>query len=161
MPPDGTHAGLYERDFYAWTIQQAEAIRAARAAHLANTNDLDWDNIAEEIESLGRSQRSELETRLETIIEHLIKLAFSPANEPRNGWQDTVDRSRARIRKVLRDSPSLRGALPDMIEDAADQAFILASRSMTRYGEASNLPIQAPALTLEQILDDWWPETAS
>jgi hypothetical protein len=72
-----------------------------------------------------------------------------------------VDRSRARIRKVLRDSPSLRGALPDMIEDAADQAFILASRSMTRYGEASNLPIQAPALTLDQILNDWWPETAS
>ncbi len=161
MPPDGTNTGLYERDFYAWTIQQAEAIRAARAARLANTNDLDWDNVAEEIESLGRSDRRELENRIKTVIEHLLKLEHSPATEPRTGWEDTVDRSRDEIAVVLAESPSLRVALPEIVQKASVAAARLAARSMDRHGEQGAAVLRTTPYTADQILDDWWPETAS
>jgi Domain of unknown function DUF29 len=65
-------AELYEADFVRWTEQQSSAIRdAARSG--ANLP-LDWENLAEEIESLGRSQRRELRSRISVIIEHLLKL---------------------------------------------------------------------------------------
>jgi hypothetical protein len=65
-----------------WAEAQAEGLR--RAAEAGSNLPLDWYNLAEEIESLGRSQRRELRSRLATIIEHLLKLQFSPAMEPRD-----------------------------------------------------------------------------
>jgi hypothetical protein len=63
---------LYDEDFVAWSEQQAEALRAA--ARTGSNQQLDWENLAEEIESLGRSQRRELRSRLSVIMEHLVKL---------------------------------------------------------------------------------------
>ncbi len=68
--------GLYEEDFYPWTREQAAAGRA-------RANAIDWEHLAEEIESSGNSDRRELSRRLGTIIEHLAKLEWSPAVDPR------------------------------------------------------------------------------
>ena len=77
---------LYEEDtFLAWSRNQAAALRAA--AQDGSNQELDWENLAEEIEDLGKSQRLALRSRISTIIEHLVKLAHSPANDPRSGWQ--------------------------------------------------------------------------
>src|SRR5438477_5024382 len=84
----GSAVQLYEEDFVRWTEQQSSALREAAAA---GTNlPLDWENLAEEIESLGRSQRHELHSRIAGIPEHLLKLDYSRANDPRRGWIETV-----------------------------------------------------------------------
>src|SRR5215207_42459 len=82
-------AELYDQDFLLWTREQSKLLREA-AEHRVNFP-LDWENLAEEIESLGKSLRSELRSRLRTI-EHLLKLEHSAAREPRNGWIETVER---------------------------------------------------------------------
>ena len=170
MPDDGKVAGLYERDFYEWSGDQARAIRAAQAALSdgrvndvrASLTELDWENVAEEIESLGRSDRRELGNRIETVIEHLSKLEFSPATAPRAGWEDTIIRSRQKIRTILRESPSLRGAVPELVRESTDDALELARKAMARHGEivaAVTARFCDRFYTQDQILDDWWPET--
>ncbi|MBV8094777.1 MAG: DUF29 domain-containing protein [Acetobacteraceae bacterium] len=96
---------LYEQDFVLWTKAQSKALREAAAG--GNTA-LDWENLAEEIESLGRSERRELRSRIARIIEHLLKLEHSPAEAPRGGWKDTDRRERGEIELLLEDSSSLR-----------------------------------------------------
>lgn len=107
---------LYEIDFVAWTEQQAEALR--RAARDRANAPLDWENLAEEIESLGRSDRREAESHVENIVAHLLKLGCSPADWPRAKWKRETDGFRRQLSRVLRDSPSLRGKLPEMIAEA-------------------------------------------
>ena len=77
----GNAARLYDEDFVRWTEEQAAALR--EAAGLATNLPLDWENLAEEIDSLGRSQSRELRSRIAVVVEHLIKLENSPAIDPR------------------------------------------------------------------------------
>ena len=70
---------LYDEDFVRWTEEQAAALRRAKGSNLA----LDWENLAEEIESLGKSDRRELRSQITRILRHLVKLEASPAAEPR------------------------------------------------------------------------------
>lgn len=155
---------LYDEDLVAWSEQQAEALRAA--AHSVSNQQLDWDNLAEEIEDLSRRQREELASRISTVIEHLLKLAYSHADEPRHGWRQTVRRSRNEIGRILKSSPSLRREVPEVASSEAGHAIELALEDMNARGELS------PALqqklraktyldlfdyTAEQILGDWFP----
>ena len=87
---------LYEEDLVRWSEVQATNLR--RAGQSSANLPLDWINLAEEIESLGRSQRRELRSRIAVIIEHLLKLEQSPATEPRPGWIETIGRERREIR---------------------------------------------------------------
>jgi hypothetical protein len=90
---------LYEKDFIRWTEQQSNALR--EASRFPTNLPLDWENLAEEIESLGRSQQRELRSRLMAILEHLLKLEHSPVPDPRHGWMDTVERERSEIERLL------------------------------------------------------------
>jgi Domain of unknown function DUF29 len=110
----GTAAQLYDEDFVRWTEEQSSALRDA--ARVGTNLPLDWENLAEEIESLGRSQRHELRSRLAVILEHLMKLEPSPAIDPRTGWMDTISRERLNIEDLPRDSPCLKSQLASMIE---------------------------------------------
>src|SRR5437660_4837127 len=111
----GSVAQLYEEDFVRWTEQQSSALRDA--ARVGTNLPLDWENLAEEIESLGRSQRHELRSRIAVILEHLLKLAHSPATDPRRGWMETITRERSEIELLLNDSPSLRSDVARMISE--------------------------------------------
>jgi len=84
---------LYDQDFVRWTEQQAGALRQAKGSNLP----LDWENLAEEIESLGRSDRRELRSQITRILRHLLKLEASPAAEPRAGWRSTIREARSEI----------------------------------------------------------------
>ena len=170
MPDDGKISGLYERDFYEWSGDQARAIRAAQAALSdgrvndvrASLTEFDWENVAEEIESLGRSDRRELGNRIGTVIEHLSKLEFSHAPNPRASWDETIIRSRQHIRKLLRESPSLRGAVPELVKEATADALEVARKAMARHGEviaAVTARLSDRTYTPDQILDDWWPDS--
>ena len=154
----GNAAQLYDEDFVRWTEEQATALR--QAAGLANNLPLDWENLAEEIDSLGRSQRNELGSRLATIIEHLIKLENSPASDPRPSWMDTVDRERADVERLLQQSPSLRGEIGRMISAETPRAARLAVRSFLRHGEpasAAAVRVKGVGYTDDQVLGDWFP----
>ena len=138
----GLQASLYEQDLDAWAIGQAAALRAVGDAILRNEDQsadllrsLDWNNLAEEIEGLAKRDRRELASRLALIIEHLVKLEFSPAPEPRAGWSDTILRERAEIASIVRDSPSLGRAVPDLVAARMNEAIELAAGSLERHGE--------------------------
>ena len=153
----GNAAQLYEEDFVRWTEQQSRALR--EAAGVGTNLPLDWENLAEEIESLGASQRRELRSRLAVILEHLMKLEHSPASDPRTGWMDTISRERLNIEYLLEDSPSLRSELGPMIEKLKPRVARLATASLFGYGETvKKLP--PPSYTEEQVLGDWFPGNA-
>jgi hypothetical protein len=106
--PDDT---LYERDFYAWTQEQAAKLRGR--AH----NDIDWENAAEEIESLGRSDKYEIEHRMEVLLLHLLKWKYQPEKR-KSGWRATITEQRGRIDRRIKESPSLRDYPSIILDDA-------------------------------------------
>jgi hypothetical protein len=94
-------SSLYEADFFRWTETMAAALRSG------DFSQLDLENLAEEIESLGRSDRRELKSRLVVLLHHLLKWQFQ--HELRSGsWRGTINEQRRQILDILDDSPSLR-----------------------------------------------------
>lgn len=91
----------YDDDFFAWSEEQAQLLKGRdRAA-------LDWDNLAEEIESLGKSQRSEIRNRLLVLLQHLLKWHYQPSKR-KVGWKASILESRTHLNEELLESPSLR-----------------------------------------------------
>jgi hypothetical protein len=77
---------LYEEDTVAWAENQAAALRAV--AHGGSNQELDWENLAEEIEDLSKSIKRGVHRQVRNVIEHLIKLQHSPAQRPvKGGWK--------------------------------------------------------------------------
>lgn len=150
---------LYERDFVAWSTQQAEALRAA--ARGGSNQVIDWQNLAEEIEDLGKSVRRELQSQIRRIIRHLLKLEHSPATEPRRGWEESIVDARAEIEDLLDVSPSLRTGLDRDIEQQTRRGIDLAVKDLGRYREVAAEAVaglRATSYTEQQILGDWFPE---
>jgi hypothetical protein len=146
---------LYDRDFVLWTEDQAAALRRAKDSNL------DWENLAEEIESLGKSDRRELTSQIRRILHHLLKIESSPAAEPRSGWHSTVRDARAQIDEILRDSPSLRRQIDSTITAQTRIAVKLAEDDLARHGEeAENIRarLKQGGFTTAQVLGDWFPD---
>src|SRR3954464_15566716 len=100
---------LYDEDFVAWTQQQAKALRAAAGSR--TNQPLDWENLAEEVEDLGKSVRRELESQIRRIIQHLLKLQYSPSADPRRGWFESVTGARAETEDGLAQKHTPRRAI--------------------------------------------------
>ena len=135
---------LYEKDFYAWTQEQANILRAEELEKL------DIPNLIEEIESMGASQRKEIKSRLLILIMHLLKLHYQSRQHP-NSWLRTIRTQRNEIEFTLSDSPSLRRELPAAIE-------YVYPRARKQAAAETGLPLATfPATcpyTVDQILDD-------
>jgi hypothetical protein len=152
-------ADLYEHDFIAWTEQQAKALREA-ARHPSNLG-LDWEHLAEEIEDLGKSYRRALASEVILVVEHLLKLQFSPAIEPRRGWLETLVRARGEIDTWLDAEPSLRSRLPGILEQARRTGATRAVSALSAFGEeqaAAAAKLHGGQYSDDQILDDWFPD---
>jgi hypothetical protein len=139
-------ADLYETDFALWSDRQAAAIRR-RAG-----NEIDWENVAEEIESLGKSDRREIGSRLAVICAHLLKWQFQP--DVRSGsWRGSVTENRRKIAKLIKESPSLKPHPAHVIAEAYDDG-----REVAEAETGLTLPEMCP-WTIDQALDrDFWPE---
>jgi hypothetical protein len=149
---------LYDDDFVAWTEQQAEALRSA--AHGSTNQPLDWENLAEEIESLGISQRHELRRQIQRIIRHLLKLEHSPAVDPRRGWVETINDARTEIELLIEDSPSLKNELGRLTEAELARGSRVAIRDLEKYGEVDTAiasSIRCTRYTEDQVIGDWFP----
>src|SRR4029078_8274768 len=92
----------YETDFCEWTQSQAATLRAEGARR--GNADIDWENVAEEIESLGRSDFRGLKSHVSRVIEHLLKLELSAARDPRASWIESVELHRYEAELIMRDS---------------------------------------------------------
>jgi hypothetical protein len=150
---------LYERDFAAWSKHQAEALRAAGRG--GSNQPLDWENLAEEIEDLGISQRSALRSQIMRIIQHLVKLEHSPSIEPRSGWRRTIQLARLQAQKRIEDNPSLKPELGRFIADETRRGIELAIADLEEHGEVDELDaivLRRAAYTEVQVLGDWFPE---
>jgi hypothetical protein len=148
---------LYERDFVLWTEQQAALLRRAKASNLP----LDWENLAEEIESLGKSDRRELASQIRRILHHLFKMDASAATDPRAGWRSTVLNARAEIQAVLEDSPSLRRLVDTTIAAEIGVAAKLATADLADYAEPIEkirARVSEGGFTADQVLGDWYPD---
>lgn len=154
---------LYDEDVFAWSKEQAEALRSAArgGSNRGGSNQrLDWENLAEEIEGVGVSERRELRSQIERVILHLLKLQFSPATLPREGWIDSVDDGRNRIDLTLESSPSLKGEVGDAVAKGMARAARHALRDLRERGELDPAladRIRATTYTPDQILGDWFP----
>jgi uncharacterized tellurite resistance protein B-like protein len=149
---------LYGEDFLLWSRQQAEALRAA--AQGASNLPLDWENLAEEIEDLAKSQRSALASHLMRIIQHLVKLGYSPAVEPRNGWRRAIRLARMQAEGRLGNNPSLRAELDRLVEGELRHGIELAILDLEEHGEIDEVEanvLRRARYTVEQILGDWFP----
>lgn len=152
-------ANLYDRDFAAWSTQQADALRAGAGA--GSNQAIDWRNLAEEIEGLGISQRSALGSQIRRIIQHLLKLEHSGASAPRRGWEDSIVDARTEIEDLLERSPSLAQEVGREIVKQTKRSAKLAIRDLGRRGEldaAAIVALQATTYTEERVLGDWFPE---
>jgi hypothetical protein len=140
----------YDTDFYAWTQAQAAALRAKDWAAV------DIAHVAEEIADLGNAIEHAIESHLERLLVHLLKLRHDPATRPRRGWRVTVAHARHEIAKHVRRNPGLQHHparyLPEAYRYARRQAALAMDRPLATFPEACPWPI---AQVLEE---DFWPE---
>ncbi|HJU10687.1 MAG TPA: DUF29 domain-containing protein [Candidatus Binataceae bacterium] len=141
-------SNLYDQDYYAWVQEQVRVLRERR------TEEVDWENVAEELDDLGKSEKWSIESHLETLIEHLLKLGYTRSiTRERNSrlWQGTVKLARSKIRRRLAQSPSLRGKIPELFASAYEDGR---TKMLARTKLPDNaIPASCP-WTLDQVLDD-------
>jgi Domain of unknown function DUF29 len=139
---------LYDHDFYAWANEQAALLRDGRFS------EADMAHIAEEIESLGKTEKRELVNRLTVLLLHLLKWQFQPALRGQS-WRATIRVQRRDLEDHLDDNPSLKAILFQAIGRAYGRA-VIAAEAETGLLE-SNFPNQCP-WSFDQLMDpDFWP----
>ena len=144
---------LYDEDFPLWAERQAALLRAGRF------DELDLENLIDEVEDLSRRERKSIESYVETILEHFLKLALSPAERPRRGWLVMVDKQRVKLAREL--TPTLRNHLEAELPALYGELRRPVARQLEKdHVPADALPAACPYM-LDQILDqDWCPENA-
>ncbi len=132
----------YEDDFYAWTVEQARLLRTGELSAI------DAANLAEEIESMGRSDRRELQSRLVVLTMHLLKWRLQPSARSRS-CSATVEEQRLQIEPIFANSPSLRPLAAGMLAHAY---AIARARAIAETGLADDLfPTLCP-FALDEVL---------
>ena len=149
---------LFERDYFAWVQQQVALLQDG------DVGALDRHNLAEEVESLGLSQLSEMQSRMTVIIEHLLKVQYGARREPVAGWKRTIVTQRGDLDDLFENNRSLRNRAGDRLDrryrNARKRALLgfeeYEPENLVRYRRV--LPLGCP-YTVEQILDeDWLPD---
>ncbi len=139
---------LYDTDFYAWTQHQVALLRTEEFEAV------DWDNLIEEIDSLGKSQRQEVRSRLTILIMHLLKLQYQPARRTRS-WRTTVITQRADLEPLLADNPTLRAHLALLIAEAYSVAV---KKAAAETGlDKQSFPVECPWSAAQLLDEEFWP----
>jgi hypothetical protein len=140
---------LYDKDFYAWANEQAALLRAGKLG------EADIEHIAEEIESMGKTEKRELVSRLTVLMLHLLKWKCQPGLRGRS-WRLTIEEQRFAVESHMADNPSLKSRVDEAVFEAYRGARLRAERETGLDAEA--FPEQCP-WSFAQLTDhDFWPE---
>jgi hypothetical protein len=140
---------LYEEDFNLWLEETVNLLKTRQLSLI------DYENLIEEIESMGKRDKKALESNLEQILMHLLKWQYQK-NKRSNSWRYSIIEHRNRLKKDFRDSPSLKPYFDDVLEDCYQTAREFASEQTGL--DIKTFPIDIP-FTKEQILSsNYLPE---
>lgn len=140
---------LYENDYLQWIENTVNCLRNRDFEHL------DLENLIEEIETLGRSEKRELESRLTILLMHLLKYKYQPSKRS-NSWLFTIREQRLRILKSFKDSPSLKNYFQNIFSEIYSDARALAADETGL--KIDTFPKNSP-FNIESVLNyDWLPE---
>ncbi|MGI0479946.1 DUF29 domain-containing protein [Geminocystis sp. CENA526] len=140
---------LYDTDYHLWILDTIEKLEKK------DLDSLDWENLIEEVSSLGRRDQKKIESLLTRLLEHLLKLQYWDSEKERNEnhWKGEIINFRIQIRRELKSSPSLKRYLIEICEECYDDAKKIVSNK-------SSLPLNTfpkkLILSFEQILDENW-----
>lgn len=146
----------YDTDTVLWSAQQADLLRRLAAGERVN-DQVDWANVAEEIDSVGRSQRLALASYVGLVLQQLMKLEASPAMEPRHGWEETVRRTQLDIERLLEANPSLRRTVGAVVARQLPAVRGLVAASLARYGETPRVAMEGLSFDAEAVLGGFFP----
>jgi len=140
---------LYESDFYGWTLQQAEALRSR------DMSELDFENLLEEMEAMGRSEKRGLKNRLVILLMHLLKWQYQPERQGKS-WELTIRNQREEVLELLEENPSLKPRIDSVLESAWKKA--LRETEKETKMDRSTFPARCP-WSFDEVMDDsFWPD---
>ena len=146
---EANRQSLYETDYLKWIETTVEKLR------VRNYSNIDWENLIEEIEDMGRSERKSLKSNLIVVLTHLLKWQFQPAFRS-GSWKGSIVEHRRRIREALLDSLSLKPYLEEVFAgcylDAVEQASAETELSVEIF------PQECPYTSTEVLDSDFLPE---
>lgn len=114
--PAAPKSNLYDVDFYKWTKTQATLLKKKQIS------ELDFNNLREEIESLGKNDKRSLRSQTTRLLMHLLKKKFQPEMDTSNSWNSTITDATREIKYLIKDSPSLRNELSKIYMEAYEDA---------------------------------------
>ncbi len=139
----------YENDFYAWTIHNAQLLKKGKLS------EVDVKNIAEEIESMGKSEKRELINRLAILLAHLLKWKFQPVRQSKS-WELTIKEQRFELIDLLKESPSLKHELEKKLSHAYQKALMMAEKETGL--EQKNFPKKCPFSLKQSLAENYFPK---
>lgn len=143
-----SNSTLYDQDFYAWANEQAALLRSGRLS------EADIEHVAEEIETMGKTEKRELVSRLKILLMHLLKWQLQPGGRS-TSWRLTVMEQRREVVDHLADNPSLKAKLPETMDNAYGGAILAAARETNL--DLGAFPPVCP-WSFEQVMDlNFWP----
>jgi hypothetical protein len=144
-----SHHSVYDQDFYAWAMENAELLKQKKF------EEIDIDNIAEEIESMGKSNKRSLFSHLSVLIAHLLKWNFQPIRRSKS-WTLTIENQRFEVSDLLKESPSLKREIELQFDHAYKKALIIASEQTGI--DKKDFPKSCPFSLEECLNDDFLPD---
>ncbi len=139
----------YKADFYTWAKHNAQLLRSGQA------DQADWENIAEELDSMGNSERRSLKSHLSNLLMHLLKWQYQPQRRGKS-WRLSIHNSRKAIRYILEDSPSLNPKLPELLESTYTEAR--EDAALETGFDIALFPGTCPFRLEEMLNNQFWPE---
>lgn len=144
---------LYHTDFNAWALNEAQKLK------LKQFDRVDLKNLIEEVEDMSKSQRRALESRLITLMMHLLKWQYQPEGRTNsNSWKGTIKSQRLKIEKILKDMPSLKNDLNNMIEDEFNYKTALQEAVKETGLDEKTFPSKLTYNKDELLKIDYFPE---
>ncbi|MDJ0579315.1 DUF29 domain-containing protein [Crocosphaera sp.] len=137
----------YSSDYYTWTKEQVKLLK------LKQFEEVDWDNLIEEIEDLGKSRENALESYLERLLEHLLKLSYWESEKEycTRGWKAEIRNFRAQIKKIIRKNPALKNKLEPIWKEIYPVRISI-------MGELFSIPDNNHISLEDALSDDWFPD---
>jgi hypothetical protein len=134
----------YDQDFYGWAMAEASLLRQHK------WDELDIEHLAEELESMGASEKREIRSRMKQLMKHLLKWKYQPDLQCRS-WKNSIRNQRLELEDVIKDNPSLKPSLNENMKEVYMRALTDAAEETGIYKE--NFPTECP-YTFDQIMDD-------